>query len=132
MLVRYPAGRALYGWITSRDKMHADEVDITDDLVKRLLEAQFPKWAGLSIERVRSAGTDHAMYRLGEEKAVRIPRVSWAVEQAEKEHRAGRHGVGLATGVDTRRSAVREPVDRPRTTQRGDRLRGLGRRRPGL
>src|SRR5262245_17976814 len=67
--------------------MHQNELQITGELVKRLLEAQFPPWAGLSIERVRSAGTDHAMYRLGEEMVVRIPRVAWAVEQVEKEHR---------------------------------------------
>jgi aminoglycoside phosphotransferase (APT) family kinase protein len=32
-------------------------------LVRRLVAAQFPQWADLSIEPVRSAGTDNAIYR---------------------------------------------------------------------
>jgi aminoglycoside phosphotransferase (APT) family kinase protein len=35
---------------------------------------------------VRSAGTDHAIYRLGEHMAVRLPRIGWAIEQIDKEH----------------------------------------------
>jgi len=43
--------------------MHADEVDIDASLVGRLLAAQFPQWANLPIDPVRSAGTDNAIYR---------------------------------------------------------------------
>jgi len=67
--------------------MHDDEVDTDPSLVRRLLAAQFPEWADLSIERVRSEGTDNAMYRLGEDLAVRLPRIHWAIEQVDKEHR---------------------------------------------
>jgi aminoglycoside phosphotransferase (APT) family kinase protein len=52
-----------------------------------LVAAQFPQWAHLPIRRVRSAGTDHAIYRLGADMAVRMPRIAWAVEQVEKEQR---------------------------------------------
>ena len=52
-------------------KMHADEVDTDVALVGRLLAAQFPQWADLPIEPVRSAGTDNAIYRLGDDLAVR-------------------------------------------------------------
>jgi len=48
----------------SAGKMHVDEVDTGISLVGRLLAAQFPQWADLSIEPVRSAGTDNAIYRL--------------------------------------------------------------------
>jgi len=65
--------------------MHADEVDTDVSLVRRLLTAQFPRWAGLPIEPVPSAGTDHALYRLGDDMAVRLPRIGWATGQAEKE-----------------------------------------------
>lgn len=68
-------------------KMHADEVDTDVSLVRRLLAAQFPRWAHLPIEPVPSAGTDHAIYRLGEEMAVRLPRIQRATGQVEKERR---------------------------------------------
>jgi aminoglycoside phosphotransferase (APT) family kinase protein len=66
--------------------MHADEVETDPELVRRLLASQFPAWAGLPIERVASDGTDNAIYRLGEELAVRLPRIGWAAEQPAKEH----------------------------------------------
>ena len=67
-------------------KMHDDEVDTDVALVSRLLTAQFPQWADLPIEPVPSAGTDNALYRLGDDMAVRLPRIHWAIEQVEKEH----------------------------------------------
>lgn len=67
--------------------MHADELAIDVSLVSRLLAAQFPKWAHLPIEPVQSAGTDNAIYRLGDDMAVRLPRIGWATGQVEKEHR---------------------------------------------
>lgn len=68
-------------------KMHADEVETDVSLVGRLLAAQFPRWAGLPIEPFRSAGTDNAIYRLGDDMAVRLPRIQGAVGQVDKEHR---------------------------------------------
>lgn len=65
--------------------MHDDEVETDCDLVRRLLESQHPEWAGLPLERVPSAGTDNAMYRLGDDLAVRLPRIHWAVDCIEKE-----------------------------------------------
>lgn len=67
-------------------KMHPDEVDTDASLVRRLLAAQFPHWADLPIERVRSGGTDNAIYRLGDDMAVRLPRIEWATAQADKEY----------------------------------------------
>jgi aminoglycoside phosphotransferase (APT) family kinase protein len=66
--------------------MHDDEVRTDASLVRRLLEAQFPQWAGLDIEPVRSDGTDNAMYRLGGELAARLPRRPGAVRPIDKEH----------------------------------------------
>jgi aminoglycoside phosphotransferase (APT) family kinase protein len=68
-------------------KMHADEADIDAPLVRRLLAAQFPQWAGLPVERVASSGTDNAIYRLGANLAVRLPRISGALGQVEKDQR---------------------------------------------
>lgn len=71
----------------SAGKMHVDELDIDASLVYRLLAAQFPQWAGLPIEPVHFAGTDNAIYRLGSDMAVRLPRIENATGQVDKEHR---------------------------------------------
>jgi aminoglycoside phosphotransferase (APT) family kinase protein len=69
----------------STGKMHADEVHTDASLVAQLLAEQFPQWADLPIAPVPSAGTDNALYRLGDELAVRLPRIHWAVAQVDKE-----------------------------------------------
>ena len=68
-------------------KMHADEVETDVSLVRRLLAAQFPLWAELPTEPVDSAGTDNAIYRLGDDMAVRLPRLEGAIGPLENEHR---------------------------------------------
>jgi aminoglycoside phosphotransferase (APT) family kinase protein len=67
--------------------MRVDEVQIDERLVQRLLETQFPAWASLPLTRVESHGTDNAIYRLGDQMAVRMPRYPGAVGQVEKEAR---------------------------------------------
>lgn len=67
--------------------MHADEQPTDAALVRRLLVAQFPRWASLPITRVASSGTDNALYRLGDDLVVRMPRVPSAVGQIGKEAR---------------------------------------------
>jgi aminoglycoside phosphotransferase (APT) family kinase protein len=65
--------------------MHHGEVETDVALVRRLLAAQFPHWAGLPIEQVHAGGTDNAIYRLGADLAVRLPRIKSATGQAETE-----------------------------------------------
>lgn len=67
------------------NKMHADEVDIDIPLVNRLLATQFPQWANLPIRRIQSAGTENAIYRLGEDMAIRLPRHPGATGSIDKE-----------------------------------------------
>jgi aminoglycoside phosphotransferase (APT) family kinase protein len=67
--------------------MHADEVDTDPPLVRRLLADQFPQWADLSIDPVESSGTDNAIYRLGEDMAVRLPRIPGGTGTIDKELR---------------------------------------------
>lgn len=55
-------------------RMHDDEVEIDADLVRRLLTGQHPQWADLPIERVESTGTVNAIFRVGDDVAVRLPR----------------------------------------------------------
>ncbi len=66
-------------------KMHKDEAEIDEDLVHQLLSSQFPEWADLTITRVPSAGTDNALYRLGQDMVVRLPRMKNAAGQATKD-----------------------------------------------
>lgn len=68
-------------------KMHADEVDTSEALVRNLLTTQFPQWAHLPIQPAIVSGTDNAIFRLGENMLARLPRIEWAVEQVEKEQR---------------------------------------------
>ncbi|MGH3679579.1 MAG: aminoglycoside phosphotransferase family protein [Natronosporangium sp.] len=68
-------------------RMHADQVETDAGLVRRLLAAQFPEWADLPIEPVRSDGTDHDIYRLGDRLAARLPRIRGAANQAANEAR---------------------------------------------
>ncbi|WP_208298765.1 aminoglycoside phosphotransferase family protein [Streptomyces liangshanensis] len=53
--------------------MHADEAETDAALVRRLLRAQFPRWADLPVTRLASGGTVNAIYRLGEDLTVRLP-----------------------------------------------------------
>ena len=65
--------------------MHAAELPTDARLVGRLLAAQFPQWADLPIERVPSAGTENALYRVGDHMVVRLPRIHWAVGSGDKD-----------------------------------------------
>ncbi len=66
--------------------MHPNEVDIDLSLVRRLLTSQFPQWTNLALQPVPSAGTDNAIFRLGHDMSVRLPRIDWAEAQVDKEH----------------------------------------------
>ncbi|GAA3125568.1 aminoglycoside phosphotransferase family protein [Streptosporangium carneum] len=65
----------------------ADEVSIDAPLVRRLLAAQFPRWADLPLSPVPLSGMDNATFRLGEDMSVRLPRYPRWVGQVEREHR---------------------------------------------
>lgn len=56
-------------------QMHPDMHPVDDDLVRRLIAAQFPRWAGLTVARWPSGGTVNAMFRLGADLVVRLPLV---------------------------------------------------------
>lgn len=57
----------------TRPKMHLDEIDVPESMVRALLLEQLPAWADLPLERVDSMGTVSAIYRLGDDLAVRLP-----------------------------------------------------------
>ena len=67
-------------------RMHADEVDISADLVRGLVAGQFPLLSGHPVAEFESTGTVNAIYRLGSELYVRLPRVErWWAPGLQKE-----------------------------------------------
>jgi|GEM_PF-126689 len=66
-------------------KMHPNEFPIDEALVRKLIADQFPDMAHLPLKRVPSPGTDNALYRLGSDMVVRLPRIDWAVGNIDKE-----------------------------------------------
>ena len=62
-----------------------DEIDAA--LVARLIGEQFPKWAGLPVRPVASAGWDNKTFHLGDAMSVRLPSGAAYAAQVAKEHR---------------------------------------------
>lgn len=60
---------------------------IDADLVRRLIAAQFPAWAGLPIEPIAVQGWNNRAFHLGSDFIVRLPRHDAYVAQVEKEQR---------------------------------------------
>jgi aminoglycoside phosphotransferase (APT) family kinase protein len=65
--------------------MHADEADLTDELVRLLLDSQMPAYAELPLTVVEPWGTDNGIWRLGDEFVVRLPRIGRAMYQLDLE-----------------------------------------------
>jgi aminoglycoside phosphotransferase (APT) family kinase protein len=66
-------------------KTRDGEVDVDEALVRRLIDEQFPGWSGLSVKRLESSGTENAMFRLGADLLVRLPRHPGAVGDVRHE-----------------------------------------------
>ena len=65
--------------------MHDDEVEVDDALVRRLLATQMPELADRPLTIVEPWGTDNAIWRLGDDLVVRLPRIHWATGQIQRE-----------------------------------------------
>lgn len=65
--------------------MHDGEFKIDEKLVRVLLEQQCPQWGHLPLQHMTTSGTDHALFRLGQEYVVRLPRLEGANEKLSKE-----------------------------------------------
>ncbi|WP_427923796.1 aminoglycoside phosphotransferase family protein [Streptomyces sp. cg40] len=53
--------------------MHADQVDVTGEIVAALIQEQFPQWSGRAIRPLSSTGTVHAVFRIGDDLSARFP-----------------------------------------------------------
>ncbi|MEW2586694.1 aminoglycoside phosphotransferase family protein [Streptomyces virginiae] len=69
----------------STGQMHPGQHPVDEDLVRQLLVGQFPQWAGAKVERFPSGGTVNAMFRLGEDKVVRLPLLAGGAEDITME-----------------------------------------------
>lgn len=64
--------------------MHENELKITEHLVRTLINSQCPHWSHLPLTPIKSSGTDHALFRLGDAYVVRLPRIEWSQGSVEK------------------------------------------------
>jgi aminoglycoside phosphotransferase (APT) family kinase protein len=65
--------------------MRPGEFPIDASLVRRLPAAQFPRWAEQPLKRFPSTGTVNALYRLGDDLAVCLPRIEGGAEDVGEE-----------------------------------------------
>jgi aminoglycoside phosphotransferase (APT) family kinase protein len=67
--------------------MHEHEVHVDEAVVRSLLRGQLPDLAALPIRRFPSGGTENAVFRLGDDLALRLPLHEGAVRGLVKEIR---------------------------------------------
>lgn len=64
----------LLRWSVVTTTLHDDELPITDDLVRRLVDSQFPGYTDQPLRRLSASGSTNLLFRLGEQLLVRLPR----------------------------------------------------------
>jgi len=69
------------------DLLHEDEIRIDLDLVRGLVDRAFPGYASLPLRRLGASGSSNALFRLGDELLVRLPRQPGGTATIEKEAR---------------------------------------------
>jgi aminoglycoside phosphotransferase (APT) family kinase protein len=69
----------------SNSKSPEGQIHIELPVAVHLVGTQFPQWGHLPIVPIKSAGTHNALFKLGEDMVVRIPRATWATQQVQKE-----------------------------------------------
>ena len=69
------------------DPLHDDELLIDLSLVRALVDRALPEYASLPLSRLRASGSTNALFRLGNEFLVRLPRQPGGTASIEKEAR---------------------------------------------
>ncbi|HJQ03046.1 MAG TPA: aminoglycoside phosphotransferase family protein [Jatrophihabitans sp.] len=67
--------------------MHDDEIEIGDDLVRRLIGRDLPQFADLPLRRLAASGSSNVLFRLGRDYLVRLPRQPGGSRSVETEAR---------------------------------------------
>ena len=68
-------------------RLHEDEIEVDDDLVRQLLTTLSPAYDDLPLRRFDATGSDNALFRLGDDLLVRVPRQPGGTRTIEKEQR---------------------------------------------
>lgn len=53
--------------------MHANQLTVSCEAVRELVDAQFPQWRALPVRRIVSQGTVNAIFRIGDTLSARFP-----------------------------------------------------------
>lgn len=88
--------------------MHADQLAVSAGQVRALVARQFPQWREMPVSGVISAGTDNAIFRIGERYAARFPLRPMDADAADRWLRAEAAAAGELAGRT--RFATPEPV----------------------
>ena len=65
-------------------KMHANQLTVSPETVRILVEQQFPEWRSLPVTSVASQGTVNAIFRIGDRFTARFPLESADVESTRR------------------------------------------------
>ena len=65
--------------------MTTEKFNISEHLVTKLIQEQFPEWGNLPIKIVKSCGMDNRTFHLGDEMLVRLPSAKGYEPQVQKE-----------------------------------------------
>ncbi len=68
-------------------RLHEDELRVDGPLVRSLVDRLDPSYAGLPLRRLDTSGSTNALFRLGDDLLVRVPRQPGGTETIEKERR---------------------------------------------
>ncbi len=69
------------------EALHDDELRIDNSLVRSLLATRSPAYAELPLRRLEATGSTNALFRLGDDLLVRMPRQPGGTRTIEKEQR---------------------------------------------
>ena len=69
------------------NRLHDNEIPIDIGLVRKLVDNQFPHYAGLPLSRLGASGSTNVLFRLGDELLVRLPRQPGGSSAIDKERR---------------------------------------------
>ncbi|MEV5527010.1 aminoglycoside phosphotransferase family protein [Streptomyces prunicolor] len=65
-------------------KMHANQLTVSPETARTLVEQQFPEWRGLPVRSIAAQGTVNAVFRIGDRLAARFPLEPAEVESTRR------------------------------------------------
>jgi aminoglycoside phosphotransferase (APT) family kinase protein len=70
-----------------KTRLHADEIGIETELVRKLVDGEFPEYSALPLTRLDASGSTNLLFRLGDALLVRLPRQPGGSAAIDKEFR---------------------------------------------